>query len=491
MRASPLHRGLASVRLRGFVAPHLRSLGVLAVVSLSLLAGCVEPADDSPTAVGPQFTFETILDPAEFGDVRTFTTIDTPTNLTYDPQPWAVYDSTFGGNCCEHYLATTKEGWIVNIGGEYPWVSEDRGRTWTMWQPGTLQDLQCRTVTANLQGQEGLGEGSVVQATNGDLIAMSWYPYPGPDLKADRFFAFLHEAGAPADEWRWCYNRLTEPFYDRSWQVEVVGPISSSLGSGPWASLVISNFWHQTQGEGGQISVDGLNYYPLDFPSRGDSPTDCETWPVDFVGELGREWDFTTPHREMRAMPVPSGGLLFPAYYSNGVNLFLDTSLTWSSHCFESGWVAPSRHLTLDSSGALHNVAVQGAAFNHSVSYDGGWTWTSHEISIENATSIEEWEFQSDGELDLAVLAVRYQSAEGPDVDVMFRMHEYSRELAVDTMTYIGQGDLDSTSGAGNDVRFDFASLALLPDGGTVMAYADTTSENPLFAVELAMPVEA
>ena len=23
------------------------------------------------------------------------------------------------GNCCEHYLAATKEGWILNFGGEY------------------------------------------------------------------------------------------------------------------------------------------------------------------------------------------------------------------------------------------------------------------------------------------------------------------------------------------------------------------------------------
>ena len=41
-------------------------------------------------------------------------------------------------------------------------------------------------------------------------------------------------------EWKWCYNRLTEPFYDRSWQVEVVGPIDASVGSGDWANLIVS-----------------------------------------------------------------------------------------------------------------------------------------------------------------------------------------------------------------------------------------------------------
>ncbi|MGB0475262.1 MAG: hypothetical protein ACPGJT_00430, partial [Candidatus Poseidoniaceae archaeon] len=99
-----------------------------------------------------------------------------------------------------------------------------------------------------------------------------------------------------------------------------------------------------------------------------------------------------------------------------------------------------------------------------------------------------EWEFQANGEHDLFVLNVRYQSSEGPDVDVLFHTRGYSQDLSPDTLTYIGQGDLDSTSGAGNDIRFDFASLAILRDGGVVVAYHDSTHVDPLFAVELNMP---
>ena len=86
------------------------------------------------------------------------------------------------------------------------------------------------------------------------------------------------------------------------------------------------------------------------------------------------------------------------------------------------------------------------------------------------------------------VLNVRYQSAEGPDVDVVYHTRGYSQDLSPDTLTFIGQGDLDSTSGAGNDIRFDFASLAILPDGGVVVAYHDSTDVDPLFAVELNLP---
>ena len=87
------------------------------------------------------------------------------------------------------------------------------------------------------------------------------------------------------------------------------------------------------------------------------------------------------------------------------------------------------------------------------------------------------------------MLNVRYQSTNGPDVDTVYHVRGYSEDMTPDTLTYIGQGDLDSTSGAGNDIRFDFASLALLNDGGVVVAYHASTDPDPLFAVELEMPV--
>jgi len=65
-----------------------------------------------------------------------------------------------------------------------------------------------------------------------------------------------------------------------------------------------------------------------------------------------------------------------------------------------------------------------------------------------------------------------------------------------DTITQIGLGDLDAVSGAGNDIRFDFSSLAILPDGGVVVAYHDSTDGcgagegpcDPMFAIELELP---
>ena len=130
-----------------------------------------------------------------------------------------------------------------------------------------------------------------------------------------------------------------------------------------------------------------------------------------------------------------------------------------------------------------------GTSFTHYMSTDGAKNWSNYTYTLgETASQIEEWEFQANGELDLFILNVRYQSTEGPDVDTVYHVRGYSEDMSPDTLTYVGQGDLDSTSGAGNDIRFDFASLGILNDGGVIVAYHDSTDPDPLFAVELELP---
>ncbi len=449
-----------------------------------VLAGCFGDGEAIITEEQqePIWSTYTMIDSMPHEDLRMFLTVDLATNQTTNTS-WAVFDKTKGGNCCEHYIATSIEGQIMNIGGEYPVYSADRAHTWDTYIPGFIPDTQCRTFVPTNEGQEGLGEGSIVQATNGDIISMSWFPYLGADLKIDKFYAILYDESE--GEWKWCYNRITEPFYDRSWQVEVIGPISSSLGNGEWASVVVSNFWHQTQNAGGQISVDGLNYYPFQFPGRDGGEPSIEL-DLDFTdADLPAYWDVNKPHKEMRAFPVPSGGLLFPSYFDNGNAAFMDTTLSWN----ELEVQFPSEYCQIDRTGALHCVANSGTSFTHYMSMDGAQTWTNQTYEMGSmATQIEEWEFQANGEQDLFILNVRYQSSDGPDVDTVFHVRDYSESMAPDTLTYIGQGDLDSTSGAGNDIRFDFASLAILNDGGVVVAYHDSTDPDPLFAVELELP---
>jgi hypothetical protein len=124
-------------------------------------------------------------------------------------------------------------------------------------------------------------------------------------------------------------------------------------------------------------------------------------------------------------------------------------------------------------------------------SSDGGETWENQTYDLSGvASELEEWEFHSNGFHDLFVLNVRYQSSNGPDIDVSWHVRDYSQSLEPDLRTNIGLGDLDSTSGAGADIRFDFASMGILPDGGAVVAYHDSSDPDPLFGVETLLPVE-
>ena len=127
----------------------------------------------------------------------------------------------------------------------------------------------------------------------------------------------------------------------------------------------------------------------------------------------------------------------------------------------------------------------------HLMSWDGGESWQNYTYDLSSdASAIEEWEFHSSGVHDLFVLNIRYQSSSGPDIDIAWHVRDFSESLVPYTKTLIGQGDLDSTSGAGADIRFDFASMGILPDGGSFIAYHDSTDPDPLFAVELLLPSE-
>ena len=114
--------------------------------------GCLEPEDkrtiieESDLEVTRLVVSEEELSqfPYSLEPIRNFSVVDPASMDIATERLWAVYgtedigggsEHNYGGNCCEHYLATDQDGVIYNLGGEWPWWSTDRGLTWTEWVP--------------------------------------------------------------------------------------------------------------------------------------------------------------------------------------------------------------------------------------------------------------------------------------------------------------------------------------------------------------------
>ena len=97
--------------------------GVLAVmlVCSMVLAGCYGDGESIVEDEEYQSAWENyvLIDEQTHESPREFMTVDLRSNETTN-MTWAVFDESKGGNCCEHYIATTISGSILNIGGEYP-----------------------------------------------------------------------------------------------------------------------------------------------------------------------------------------------------------------------------------------------------------------------------------------------------------------------------------------------------------------------------------
>lgn len=115
---------------------------------------------------------------------------------------WRIVTGT--GNCCENYIDTTREGRILDLGGDFLKFSDDRGLTWS------------EVVPPYPAGIVGGWEGAVTDAPGGDILAATWSPWNG-----DRIVAYKFDA--VAGTWFVTETVVHTPFFDRPWLTVVPG----------------------------------------------------------------------------------------------------------------------------------------------------------------------------------------------------------------------------------------------------------------------------
>lgn len=376
---------------------------------------------------------------------------------------WRVTEA--GGNCCEVYLAATATGRLVEFGGTYPVYSDDRGATWQQVRPGGV-----------LVG----GEGAIAPAAYGDVVGVGWDTYSGDHLQAYRY-------DSEARTWSYAEVPLHEPVYDRPWIAVVPGPVTRVDGTtARYATVVRSNYLSKDK-DTFLVSLDGLLYTPMTDAAHVALGLGRTTGYLDPVADP--LLDYVQPHRSMRLAPLGGGRLLnvSPALKTgNCPATVLSPAQQWSCFAMEDHTFGDS--LVVDSRGWLHEVSVDDGGLRYGMSADGGRTWTETTMTVPGdvaLTSSTLLDHKAHGAAGIAAVAAHVQLGTTSQ-DVVFKLDVSTGTPRLLETMFVGNGDRLSGRGVTElGSRFDFASVAILPDGYLAVAFDDASHEDPVLAVEM------
>jgi hypothetical protein len=376
---------------------------------------------------------------------------------------WRVVKAT--GNCCENYLLATPKGRLLDFGGTYARFTDNKGATWKEVRP--IEPLVN-------------GEGAISYAPNGDIVGMTWDPYSG-----DHIVTFKYDAAEEA--WYSSETKLHTPFYDRPWHAVIEGPFDVGGETVPYISVIMSNFL--VGRELYMVSLDGLNYFIPNarwLDRRDGEIQNLEMKPDAWV-------DFAQPQVESAITPLPGGGALA----GDQVGLSLGQAearaylkpprFKWADHEMPvaTGRILADSRMWLD----RVDAPIGGKKFTFSTSQDGGRNWTTVGQSLQKGYAIEDFDFKVNGALGVGVVAIHsHNVAKNVDQDLVYRFDITRPRVRLGRIFLVGSGDKSVSSGFGASLRFDFATIALLPDGTIATSFVDSTHLEPSVAILTSEP---
>lgn len=362
---------------------------------------------------------------------------------------WRVVENT--GNCCENFVTTTPQGRILDFGGSYINFSDDRGRTW-------------RSVRPN----EPLinGEGAIALAPGGDIVGVEWDPYSG-----DHLLSFKYEA----KEKKWYYNEIPvhTPFFDREWIVAVPGPFTIGPVTTPYITFV-RGAWPSK--ELWFVSLDGINYTQVSSKFV-DSVMNDRVTKLKPVANPQNDW--TQPNSETGITPLGNGAALaapdWPFDGGDGGWSVLGKDMKW--HEFTFGKKNPRGRYQLDSKGRLHNLIPQKDNFVYRISANAGKTWSSTNVKLPADHTIENIDFRANRAVGIAAVGIHsHDGQKKKDRDILYKLNIRTNRARVTDYYQIGKANVDGSSGVGAEVRFDFETVTIFPDGRVAVSFYDSTT---------------
>ena len=362
------------------------------------------------------------------------------------------------GNCCENYITISDDGRLFDIGGRYVNFTDDNGKTWRSVQP----------VNPIVNG-----EGTMALAPNGDVIVVEWDPYSG-----DHLIAYKYDAEGEA--WSYLESPMHTPFYDRPWLTVVPGPVQALGGEAPYVSFV-DGFPHAGAF---LMSTDGLTYAQASSPfvdeQRGAQSV--EGW---VPTKPHRMLDWIQPNSNSPIVPLGGGRALAPPdAFGDGTWSILDPeTLQWDRFALPKGNL--SGRLQVDSKGRLHNFFPGPDNFRYSISSDGMKSTNDLVVKLpkgfDNAGNGLHVDFRANAQLGIAAVAFhgRYTKT-GVSGDLVYTIDISKNKPRLLRLYHIGLADTDASSGISasphDDIRFDFETVALFPDGRIAVSFLDSTT---------------
>lgn len=372
---------------------------------------------------------------------------------------WRVVSKS--GNCCENYLLATAMGRLMDMGGCYVNYTDDDGETW----------YSVRTIEPMFNG-----EGALVGGFAGDVFGATWDAYTG-----DRLYAFKYDAGSDA----WLYQEMPvhSPVYDRPWIGFVPGPVNAPAGSAEYVTFVHGG---TATKEPLFYSTDGLTYIPGSSPQL-DAQASGATFegPFDITASDDFDWMQTTG---LPFTPLGNGKALAQVG-PGGWAVFDGDAFEWQAYTLADGNL-PAGLFQVDSAGRLHNVFPAAEGLVYRISTDGGENWNTLGLPIQ-LPGARAYDFKVNLEVGLGVVAIHAPTPEGTDQDLVLKFDIRKDTARLVRQYQVGLGDTNAGSGLSvtPSIRFDFDSVAILPDGRVAVSFLDsTTRANGLRDGELIGP---
>jgi hypothetical protein len=383
----------------------------------------------------------------------------TATDDRHATTTWRMVHGT--GNCCENYLTITSTGRLLDFGGTYINYTDDRGLTWRQVQP--------LTPLVN-------GEGGIVAGINGDILGVGWDPYSGDHLQA-------YKLDGATGQWLYAEMPLHQPFYDREWISVVPGPITIDGQTYPYVSFIKgATPWKELW----FYSTDGLTYTDISSKAADQILSGAATQGVLPTGARASN-DWTQANTNGGMTNLGGSRLLAQGDLLTTWSLFDGNQFGWSAYTEPDG-TDPEGRFQVDSAGRIHNVvpSSDGGSFGYRISADGGATWQSVTVTLPRSHTFEEFDFRANKAAGVAAVAVHAQNlASGTDQDLAYKFSIATNTPVLKQAYVVGLGDQNSTAGVTNDVRMDFQTVAIFPDGRLAMSVLDsTTNQEPALVIE-------